>query len=139
MLLICWPSSLCIVASTPTTAPNSASRMPASRNIFLRMLMEIQEGGRRQPSAGRQPSILLCGCPSRSIEIESLLPHERTEIRPLRHAVLPRLVLGPAVERRLAPARRVTRLVRMDRSAAAVIGFDARCEIALVVCPVMHR
>src|SRR5688572_4045309 len=54
-------------------------------------------------------------------EVESLLPHERAEIGALRHAVLSRLVLRPAIERNLAPARRIAWLVGMDRSAALVV------------------
>src|SRR5262245_45069770 len=72
-------------------------------------------------------------------EIEAFFPHERPEVRPLRNAVLPRLVLRPAVERDLAPARRVARLVGMDRGAAAIVGVDAAREIALVVAVLVHR
>ena len=49
-----------------------------------------------------------------------LASDERAEVVALRHRVLARLVLRPAVERHIAPARRIARLVRMDRGAAAV-------------------
>src|SRR5437879_3377537 len=68
-----------------------------------------------------------------SIQTKALPAHEGAEIGALRHAVLPGLVLGPAIERRLAPARRVALVgVAVDRGAAPVIGIDAGGEIALV-------
>src|SRR5204862_1896627 len=76
---------------------------------------------------------------SASIQAKALLPDERSEICALRHAVLPRLVLRPAVERHVAPARRIARLVGMDRGAAAVVSIDALREIAFVVMSFMHR
>src|SRR5689334_12618258 len=82
--------------------------------------------------AGSSPAMTAEYAAGLSVQAESLSSHERPEICALRHAILPRLILRPAVERHLAPARRVARLVRMNRGAAFVVGVDALGEIGFV-------
>ncbi len=76
----------------------------------------------------------------RSVEAKALGSDEGAEIGALRHRILPRLVLRPAVEGGRAKARRVALLaIGPQRRAPAVIGVDLLGEIAFLETLLMQR
>src|SRR5262249_20280689 len=76
---------------------------------------------------------------NRSIKAKTARAHVSPEVGALWHGVLPRLVLGPAVEGRFAPlVRRALLRVGTDDGAPPVIGLDLRGEIAVVIAVLMQ-
>src|SRR5882724_5747719 len=64
------------------------------------------------------------------LQPKPLRSHECPEVGAQRIGVLPRLVLRPAVERRLPEPRGVALApIRLQRGAAAIIGLELRLEI----------
>src|SRR4029077_13333769 len=71
---------------------------------------------------------------ARSVEFETLGAHECAEIGPLRHRILPGLVLRPAIDRALAEFIGVALgLVGLHRFAPSIVGRDPVLERTLVV------
>src|SRR5262249_7687339 len=102
--------------------PESCRRKPRQswrKCSRSRSCVNDQARARRRPSGQRQ--VAGGAVSQRSVEAETLVAHEGAEVGAQRLRILPRLVLGPAVERGFAEASRIALApVRKLLGAAAV-------------------